>query len=125
LTALLVDTHALLWWRGDHERLSARALEAIANPDASLYFSAASIWEMSIKQSKGKLDIPGSLLETMEQRGFIEIPVSSHHAMLAAVLPPHHADPFDRMLVAQAQSEGLTLVTRDARLSAYGVPVLW
>ncbi len=125
MTALLVDTHALLWWRGDYQRLSTRAREAITDQDAPLFFSAASIWEMSIKSAKGKLAIPDSLLETMEQRGFTEIPVSSRHAILAAALPPHHADPFDRMLVAQAQSEGLTVVTRDKRFAAYGVPVLW
>ena len=125
MTPLLVDTHALLWWRGDYQLLSVRAREAIAELDAPLFFSAASTWEMSIKSAKGKLTIPDSLLETMEQRGFVEIPVSSHHAILAAALPPHHADPFDRMLIAQAQSEGLAVVTRDKRFAAYDVPVLW
>lgn len=125
MTSLLVDTHALLWWRGEHRRLSARAHEAIGNPDASLYFSAASIWEIAIKRAQGNLDVPEDLLDTMEQRGFVELPVSARHGLIAGALPPHHRDPFDRMLVAQAQSEGFTLVTNDERIAAYDVPVLW
>jgi PIN domain nuclease of toxin-antitoxin system len=125
LTSLLVDSHALLWWRGDHRRLSVRAHEAIEDPDISLFFSAASIWEIAIKRAQGKLKTPGDLLETMEQRGFVELPVLSRHAIRAGALPPLHGDPFDRMIVAQAQSEGLTVVTRDPRIAAYDVPVLW
>jgi PIN domain nuclease of toxin-antitoxin system len=95
------------------------------NPDVSLFFSAASIWEIAIKRAQGKLDVPGNLLDTMEQRGFVELPVLSRHAIIAGALPPRHRDPFDRMIVAQAQSEGLTIVTRDERIAAYDVPVLW
>lgn len=90
-----------------------------------LYFSAASIWEIAIKRAKGKLKVPDGLMETMTERGFVELPVRSDHGLIAGALPPHHGDPFDRMLVAQAQSEGLTLVTRDPRITAYDVPVLW
>jgi PIN domain nuclease of toxin-antitoxin system len=125
LTPLLVDSHALLWWRGDHRRLSARAHEAIEDPDVSVFFSAVSIWEIAIKRAQGKLDVPRDLLDTMEQRGFIELAVLSRHALIAGALPAHHGDPFDRMIVAQAQSEGFTVVTRDARIAAYDVPVLW
>jgi PIN domain nuclease of toxin-antitoxin system len=125
LTPLLIDSHALLWWRGEHRRLSARAHEAIEDPDVSLFFSAASIWEIAIKRAQGKLDVPEDLLDTMEQRGFVELPMLSRHAIIAGALPPHHNDPFDRMIVAQAQSEGLTVVTRDERIRAYDVPVLW
>jgi PIN domain nuclease of toxin-antitoxin system len=125
LTPLLVDTHALLWWRGDHRRLSVQAHEAMEDPDTALFFSAASIWEMAIKRAKDKLDIPDNLLGTMEQRGFVELPVSARQGLIAGALPPHHRDPFDRMLVAQAQSEGLTLVTHDERIRLYDVPVLW
>ena len=85
----------------------------------------ASIWEIAIKRASGKLDVPEDLLDTIEQRGFIELPVLSHHAIIAGALPPHHNDPFDRMLVAQAQSENLTLITNDERIAAYDVPVLW
>lgn len=91
----------------------------------ALFFSAVSIWEIAIKRAQGKLDVPGDLLDTMGQRGFIELPVLSRHAIIAGALPPHHRDPFDRMIVAQAQSEGFTVVTRDARIAAYDVPVLW
>ncbi len=90
-----------------------------------LFFSAASIWEIAIKRASGKLDVPNDLLDTMEERGFIELPVRSSHALIAGALPPHHRDPFDRMLVAQAQSEGFTLISGDERIAAYDVPVLW
>jgi PIN domain nuclease of toxin-antitoxin system len=97
----------------------------MVNPDISLFFSAASIWEIAIKSALGKLQVPENLLGTMEQRGFVELPVFSRHAVVAAALPAHHGDPFDRMIVAQAQSEGLTVVTRDEQIAAYDVPVLW
>jgi PIN domain nuclease of toxin-antitoxin system len=125
LNRLLVDTHALLWWRGDYGRLGDGAREEMANPDSALFFSAASIWEMAIKRAQGKLKVPANLLDTMEERGFMELPVRSSHAILAGALPLLHQDPFDRMLVAQAQSEGLMLVTNDARIAVYDVPVLW
>jgi PIN domain nuclease of toxin-antitoxin system len=125
LRALLLDTHVLLWWRGDYRRISARAREAIADPDHLLLFSAASIWEMAIKQVAGKLQMPPNVLDTLGQRGFAELEMSSRQGLIAGALPPHHRDPFDRMLVAQAQSENLTLVTNDARIAAYDVPVLW
>jgi PIN domain nuclease of toxin-antitoxin system len=95
------------------------------NPDVSLFFSAASIWEIAIKRASGKLNVPTNLLDSMEQRGFTELPVRSSHAIIAGALPPHHGDPFDRMIVAQAQSEGLTVVTRAEWIAAYDVPVLW
>ena len=125
MSALLLDTHVLLWWRGDYRRISVRAREAIADPGHVLFFSAASIWEMAIKHAAGKLKMPADVLDTFEQRGFTELPMSSRQGLIAGALPPHHGDPFDRMLVAQAQSEKLTLVTNDARIAAYDVPVLW
>lgn len=125
MSGLLLDTHALLWWRDDHKRIGKLAHEAISEPDYAVLFSAASIWEIAIKHASGKLRIPDNLLDTMESLGFAELWVSSRHALAAGALPPHHRDPFDRMLVAQAQSEGLTLVTNDARIAAYDVPVLW
>jgi PIN domain nuclease of toxin-antitoxin system len=125
LTPLLIDSHALIWWRGEHRRLSSRVHDAIENPDVSLFYSSVSIWEIAIKRAQGKLTAPEDLLDTMEQRGFIELPMLSRHALIAGALPPHHGDPFDRMIVAQAQSEGLTVVTRDERIAAYDVPVLW
>ncbi len=121
----MLDSHAILWWRADDERLGERARQAIEDPDALPYFSSASIWELAIKQAKGKLKIPADLPEALLEEGFIEITMNSRHALDAAALPPHHDDPFDRMLVAQAFTERLTVVTRDARIAAYGVPVLW
>jgi PIN domain nuclease of toxin-antitoxin system len=125
LTPLLVDTHVLSWWRGDSHRISAGVREELANPAVPLFFSAASIWEIAIKRAQGKLSVPENLLDTMEERGFLELPVVSRHAIRAGALPAHHGDPFDRMIVAQAQTEGLTVVTSDARIAAYDVPVLW
>ncbi len=125
MRTLLLDTHVLLWWRGDYQRISARAREAIADPNHVLFFSAVSVWEMAIKQATGKLRMPSDVLDTFEQQGFTELQISSRQGLIAGALPPHHRDPFDRMLVAQAQSEKLTLVTDDARIGAYDVPVLW
>lgn len=125
MISLLVDTHALLWWRSDEGRLGSSVLAAMEDVATPLYFSAASIWEIEIKRAKGKLDAPEDLLETTRQRGFAELAVLSPHAIIAARLPPHHGDPFDRMLVAQAQRENLTIVTNDRRITAYDVPVLW
>ncbi len=125
MTALLLDSHALLWWQGDDPRLGVVARKAIERPDTALYFSSASIWELAIKRAQRKLELPDSLLDILSEEGFVEVAVSATHALLAAALPAHHRDPFDRMIAAQAQSEGLTVVTRDARIAAYGVPVLW
>ena len=87
--------------------------------------SAASIWEIAIKRASGKLKAPDDLLEQVALARFAELGITFEHAAHAGALPPHHADPFDRMLIAQAQSENLTLVTSDARIAAYDVPVLW
>ncbi|HUB35520.1 MAG TPA: type II toxin-antitoxin system VapC family toxin [Solirubrobacteraceae bacterium] len=125
MKALLVDTHTLLWWRTNESRLGASALAAIEDATVPVFFSVASVWEIAIKRAKGKLQVPDRLLETMQQRGFAELPVRAHHAILAGALPRHHGDPFDRMIVAQAECEELTVVTRDPRIGAYGVPVLW
>jgi len=124
-SSLLLDSHALLWWEADDPRLGAGARRSMEQPGAALFFSAASVWELAIKQAQRKLDLPGTLLATLTEEGFNELPISSAHGLRASALPPHHRDPFDRMIVAQAQCEGLTVVTRDERIAAYGVPVLW
>lgn len=97
----------------------------LERPGVSLFFSAASIWELAIKQAQKKLILPETLLSVLAEEDFAELSISSVHALRASALPLHHRDPFDRMLVAQAQSERLTLVTNDARIAAYDVPVLW
>ncbi|MYD92839.1 MAG: type II toxin-antitoxin system VapC family toxin [Chloroflexi bacterium] len=123
--ALLLDTHALIWWQAtDPPLLSSRAYDAIADPGNAVFVSAASIWEISIKRARGKLDVPGNVLEALEENGFRELPITAFHAERAGSLPLHHTDPFDRMLVAQAQAEGLILVTRDANIPRYGVRTL-
>jgi PIN domain nuclease of toxin-antitoxin system len=125
LSPLLLDTHTLLWSVGDTERLSSAAREVLSAGVVPAYVSAASVWEIAIKRATGKLRVPDDLLEKVAAARFGELGVTFEHAIRAGALPPHHGDPFDRMLVAQAQSEGLTLVSGDARIAAYGVPLLW
>jgi PIN domain nuclease of toxin-antitoxin system len=125
LNSLLLDTHALLWSVGDVRRLSSKAHDVLRAGKVPAYVSAASVWEIAIKRSSGKLKAPDNLLEKIAEARFEELRINFRHAILAGSLPPHHGDPFDRMIVAQAQSEGLTVVTRDERIAAYGVPVLW
>lgn len=117
---LLLDTHALLWWLADDARLTPSARDAIADAEV-VAVSAASAWEIGIKQSIGKLTGPRDLAAEIRSNGFAELPVTITHARAAGDLPPHHSDPFDRMLVAQARLEDLTLVTRDPRLADYGI----
>lgn len=121
---LLVDSHVLLWWLQADPRLASTAAEAMADGDNALHLSAASLWELSIKQSIGKLRVDVDLRSHATEQGFTELPVTGAHAAAIRDLPFHHKDPFDRMLVAQAAVEGLTLVTADDALAAYGVPVL-
>jgi len=116
---LLLDTHILLWWLTQSEQLTRRARSTIVGADA-VFVSAASAWEMAIKASIGKLKTPDDLEAQMRANRFIELPVKVSHAIVAAELPRLHGDPFDRMLVAQAAAESLTLLTADARLKAYG-----
>jgi PIN domain nuclease of toxin-antitoxin system len=125
LNSLLLDTHALLWSVGDVGRLSPRAREILSAGVVPAYVSAASIWEIAIKQASGKLKAPDNLLEKVKQARFGELGITFEQAVLAGSLPQHHRDPFDRMIVAQARSKGLTVVTNDGRISAYDVPVLW
>ena len=117
---LLLDTQALLWWLDDDARLEKSAVDAIAGAEL-VAVSAASAWEIGLKQAIGKLRGPDDLSAELATNGFTELPVTVAHALAAGALPPHHSDPFDRMLVAQSQLEGLTLVTRDDRLGAYGI----
>ena len=124
MTRLLLDTHALIWWLEGGERLSQIARATISAADTEVYVSPASIWEASIKRTKGRLRVPPDLSHWVRQERFAELPVLLEHGELAGNLPPHHADPFDRLLIAQARIEGLTIVTRDPAFEAYGVPLL-
>jgi len=121
---LLLDAHTLLWWLADDPALGTQTREAIADGRNRVYVSAASIWEIGIKRELGKFDAPQGMDRIVEEERFIPLPVTLHHAEAASLLPHHHRDPFDRMLIAQAQSEGLTLVTADGQMGIYGVRIL-
>jgi PIN domain nuclease of toxin-antitoxin system len=125
--AVLLDTQAFLWWVADDPRLSKRAARAIAATECLL--SVASCWEMAIKASLGKLTLPGAVgrfvQEQLEVNGFSLIAISLEHAAGVADLPFHHRDPFDRLLVAQALAEGLSLVSADPIFRRYGVTRVW
>ncbi len=122
---LLLDTHALLWWLDEGGgALSSDARVAIESPDTEVFVSAASVWEMAIRRATGRLDSPTDVVEALEVNGFLALAVEVIHAQAVGDLPSHHADPFDRILIAQAQVEGLTIVTRDPAFAAYVVPLL-
>ncbi len=118
---LLLDTHVALWWLMDDETLPPEVRESI-DTEAEVYLSAASVWEIAIKQALGKLTGPSDLLDILDRAGLIELPIRARHAVEAGRLPALHRDPFDRMLVAQARCEGLTLLTRDPQVQCYDVP---
>ncbi|HJR24069.1 MAG TPA: type II toxin-antitoxin system VapC family toxin [Acidimicrobiales bacterium] len=120
---LLLDTHALLWWLAGVE-LSDEAAAAIGDPDNLVAVSAATVWEASIKAALGKLELPEPIGTAIVEDGLEPLPITLEHAERVALLPPHHRDPFDRMLIAQAQVEGLVIVTRDPGFGAYDVTVL-
>ena len=121
---LLLDTHVLLWWLADDPTLAPPAAKAIADGSATVWVSAATAWEIAIKQALGKLTLPGDLAEALTHNRFQSLSISTAHALKAGALPRHHDDPFDRMLIAQAQLEGLTLVTRDERIAPYGIKLM-
>jgi PIN domain nuclease of toxin-antitoxin system len=121
---LLLDSHALLWALHDPGRMRRDAVDAIRDPTRAVFFSAASAWELEIKAAKGKLSLPDHWLVAAAETGFLHLPVTAAEARASAHLPWHHADPFDRVLVAQAQVHGLTIASRDPLLAPYGVPTL-
>ena len=118
---LLLDTHALLWWLSDWAQIAESTREAIADPDNEVFVSAVSGWEIAIKKANGRLAAPSNLAAVVEDKGFTHLLLTFEQAERTAALPDHHRDPFDRMLIAQAQAEGLVLVTRDARIPLYDV----
>jgi PIN domain nuclease of toxin-antitoxin system len=120
---LLLDTHTLIWWAHDRP-IAPDARIAIRAPENRVVVSAASIWEAEIKVQIGKLELEVDLAAGPAEHGFEPMAITFDHAVAAGRLPPHHGDPFDRMLVAQAQMEGLTIVSRDPVFDRYAVAVL-
>lgn len=122
---LLLDTHVWIWWLVGDRRLPASLQERIGDPATVVHVSAASVWEMSIKEALGRLDLGEvDLAAEIAADDFLELPIRAAHALRAGRLPDRHDDPFDRMLVAQAKAEGLTLVTADRILRDYEVDVV-
>lgn len=121
----LFDSNALYWFVIRPEALRRQTVEALCDPDAAVFYSAINLWELSIKRAKGRIDFDHELvLAAVEQQNFVELPITTRHGLEAAGLPPHHHDPFDRMLIAQARLEGLTLVTKDRAFWQYRVLLL-
>lgn len=125
----LLDTHAFLWMTSAPDRLGQKAREVIDDPASRLVLSVASVWEMAIKRSLGKLELPAPLPSFLKRQLHATrtdlLDVLAEHALEVEELPWHHRDPFDRLLVAQARFEGLTLLSRDTALGGYGVPRIW
>ena len=121
---LLLDTHVFIWWRENSARLNGGARQRIGTA-AIVFVSVASAWEAAIKSALGKLRLPEPFEAGVEAAGFEKLPIAFGHAQAVATLAHHHSDPFDRMLVAQALCERLTVVTHDRRFAPYGVDVLW
>lgn len=121
---ILLDTHMVLWWLADDSRLSKRARALIADPANTLTVSAATSWEIAIKQALGKITIDGRLEDAIDAQGFGMLPVTFRHAAETLMLPEIHRDPFDRMLVAQARVESLPLLTIDPHILQYPANVI-
>jgi PIN domain nuclease of toxin-antitoxin system len=119
---LLLDTHAFIWWAARDPRLVERARVVIADADNRVVVSAVSVWEISVKRASGKLAFRHDILEVLARTGFDSLDITPSHADLAGSLPLHHTDPFDRLLVAQAQIEGLVLVTQDRQFLPTACP---
>jgi PIN domain nuclease of toxin-antitoxin system len=128
VNAILLDTHALLWWMESDSRLSTEARRAIEDPETQVLVSAGSLWEIAIKHRNGKLKAPNlvnDFQKELDTAGFVELPISARHAVRAALLPTNHKDPFDRVLIAQAEIESVPIVTRDSMFDDYGVHRIW
>lgn len=117
---LLLDTQILLWWLSDSPSLSARARAMIRNAENTVFVSAVSLWEIWLKQSLGKLQVPVDFIDRLAAEHFENLPLAASQTQQVSSLPWHHRDPFDRMLIAQAQVEKLVFLTADQALAAYG-----
>ncbi|BAM04748.1 type II toxin-antitoxin system VapC family toxin [Phycisphaera mikurensis] len=120
----LLDTHVLLRWQFESARLPERVRELLRREDPRIIVSVCSLWEIRIKERLGKLKLPARFIDVLRSDAIQRLNISTEHALTAGAFDPLHGDPFDRMLVAQAQLENLTLVAADGKLAAYGVPIL-
>ena len=120
----LLDTQAFLWFLAGSPELGKQSRSVISDPSNPIYVSAASIWEATIKKSSGKLVSPDDLDSYITIMGAIELPISAYHGKQAALLPSHHKDPFDRVIIAQAQAEGLIIITSDKTFPKYNVRII-
>lgn len=119
---LLLDTHIFIWACAEPDRLSSEERQAIANPENDVFISAATAWEIAIKRALGRLDFPIERFEEfVSSMSFEPLPMTTRHAIVAGALPRHHDDPFDRMLIAQARTEGATMMTGDRKFPLYDV----
>ena len=122
---LLIDSHAFLWWSETSARLGAAARNALADPANEVLVSIAGLWELTIKQSSGRLTLPDDLQAMVASQGFTVLPVTFIHLRRIGSLPRVHRDPFDRMMIAQALAEGIPIATGDRIFAAYGVQLVW
>jgi PIN domain nuclease of toxin-antitoxin system len=126
---LLIDSHAIVWWMTDDPRLSSVARQMLGSSQHQRFLSLASLWKLSLKVAAGRLQGIGSTIDNLRQASAKQaiqiLPITYEHIVRVESLPLHHADPFDRLLVAQALEEGLTIVTADRALSRYPAPVVW
>jgi PIN domain nuclease of toxin-antitoxin system len=122
---LLLDTHAALWWLTADERFGTEAERQLTDTTNHVLLSAAVVWEIAIKRSLGKLEAPDDLVPTLTGAGALPTPITLEHAAAVEHLPPHHRDPFDRILIAQALLERAAIISGDAALTDYGVNVIW
>lgn len=125
MATLLLDTHALLWWLSDNRQLTKTARTAIADPGNAVFVSAASAWEIAIKQKLGKLSAPNDLLEVVALGELEWLPIEAEDGLAAGRLPMHHRDPFDRLLIAQARARSALIVSRDQTFDRYDIGRLW
>ena len=122
---LLIDTHTFLWWSGTSSSLSIAARDAIANPANDACISIASLWKLAIKNSLRKLPLPDDLETMVASQGFSVLAIDFVHLRRFGALPLHHRDPFDRMMIAQALTEGIPIATADSKFAQYGVQIVW
>jgi PIN domain nuclease of toxin-antitoxin system len=121
---LLLDTHILLWWLNQDRKLSQTEIGIITEPDNLVFISAATAWEIAVKKMIGKLEAPDDLPAALAANNFLELPITIEHSQNLYLLPLHHHDPFDRIMVAQALAEDLTLMTRDPKITLYKIKTI-